>query len=681
MKKYGDWKIMQYSEDDRIRLTKAGFFPLVSALLCSRNITDPDYAEEMLRDDVDLLEDPFLMADMDKAVSRIKTAIESGERIAVYGDYDVDGITSTCLITDYLRKKELHCEAYIPERLTEGYGISDDALHALKKNGITLIITVDCGITASAQVELAERLGIDVIITDHHECPEEIPKAVAVIDPRRKDCPYPFKSLAGVGVAFKLVCALEGSDKAAEVLNEYGDLTAIGTIADIMPVMSENRAIVRHGIRVLGMGKRLGLRKLMEESCPPNKSITSGDVSFTIVPKLNAAGRMGNVRIAYNLLMTNDEDEAAALVGDLCQLNMERRQVENRIFAEASKIVESAGICDGPIVLASEDWHHGVSGIVASRLADRYGVPAVIICIEGDEGRGSCRSFGCFNIFDALDSAKDILSSFGGHAFAAGLTLKKENIDQFRERFCSFFRQNKGICSRPVLNIDFEVTDIGMLSLDNVDALSLLSPWGNGNPPPLLCLTDVRIDSVIPIGCDKHLKIRISKERQSAECVFFSMTADEFGFRAGSCADLAFEPIVNEYRGSRSVQLILRDARQSLSRVLRERRLCDSFFSGKTLTVSERLHILPRRDDFAALWRYISASPETICGDKHTLISEIALRSHICNTGKTYICLRVLDELNLISFIESDEAIEIHIPETTKKVDLNSSKLISDLKG
>ncbi|NLO49359.1 MAG: single-stranded-DNA-specific exonuclease RecJ [Clostridiales bacterium] len=681
MKKYGEWKIMQYSKEDCIRLTKAGFSPLVSALLCSRGIVAPDYAKEMLRDDIDLLADPFLMADMDKAVKRIKTAIKNGERVAVYGDYDVDGITSTCLITDYLRKKGLYCEAYIPERLTEGYGISDDALLSLKNNDITLIITVDCGITASAQVELAGRLGIDVVITDHHECLDEIPNAVAVIDPHRKDCFYPFKGLAGVGVAFKLVCALEGVDRTAEILDEYGDLAAIGTIADIMPVKNENRTIIRHGIEVLSMGKRLGLRKLMEETCPPNKTISSGDVSFTVVPKLNAAGRMGNVRIAYKLLMTKDETKAAGLVEDLCLLNSERRQVESKIYNEASEIVESIGVCDSPIVLASEDWHHGVSGIVASRLSDRYGVPAVIICIEGDEGRGSCRSFGCFNIFDALDSSKDILLSFGGHAFAAGLTLKKENIDQFRDSFCRFFKQNKGVCSKPALKIDFEVPDIGMLSLGEIEALSRLSPWGNGNPPPMLCVTDTRIDSVIPIGCDKHLKLKISKDRHTIECVFFSMTADEFGLKAGSCADFAFEPVINEFRGNRSAQLILRDARQSQRRVLRERRLCDSFFAGKELTISERLHILPRRDDFIALWRYLSSIPDIISGDKHILISEIAMRAHIGNTGKTYIGLRVLDELDLISFLETDGTIEIHIPEATKKVDLNSSKLISELKG
>jgi single-stranded-DNA-specific exonuclease len=465
------------------------------------------------------------------------------------------------------------------------------------------------------------------------------------------------------------------------MLEEYGDLAAIGTIADIMPVHGENRAIVRRGIEVLNRGKRLGLRKLMEESCPPNKTISSADVSFTIVPKLNAAGRMGNVRIAYKLLMTQNENKAADLVSELIALNQERRQIENKIFTEASELVESAGLFDRPIVLSSEAWHHGVSGIVASRLSDRFGVPAIIICIEGDEGRGSCRSFGCFNIFDALDAVKDSLTSFGGHPYAAGLTLKKDQVALFRDLFCDYFIQSETTICKPSLKIDFEVSDMSLLSLQEVEALSLLSPWGNGNPPPLLCLTDIRIDSVTPIGCDKHIKIRISKDKQTVDCVFFSMTADEFGLKAGSSADLAFEPVINEFRGNRSVQLVLRDVRPSSRSVLKEKRLCASFFEGKSLTQAEKLHILPRRDDFAALWRYISSDPETISGDKDMLINDLSMKSHIGNTGKTYICLRVLDELELIHLTEHADTMDIRIPETTKKVDLNSSKLISELKG
>lgn len=683
MKSFGDWIISDYSDDDYKKLKDAGFSSLVSALLCSRGISDPATARELLRDDTGLFNDPFLMADMAKAVARIKKAIEDNEKVAVYGDYDVDGITSTCLITDYLRKKGLFCLAYIPERLTEGYGISEEALKSIKEHGVSLIITVDCGITAQLQIETARELGMDVVVTDHHECPPSLPDAVAVIDPCRKDCEYPFKGLAGVGVAFKLICALEGGhmNQIEKLIEEFGDLVAIGTIADIMPVEKENRAIIIRGIKVLEHGRRLGLRKLVEEACTPHKSISPNDISFTIIPKLNAAGRMGNVRLAYKLLMTQNEAEASKLVDELCKLNQERRLIENKIFDQAYEMVKSGGKVDRPIILASEQWHHGVSGIVAARLSDSFGVPAIIICIEGQEGRGSCRSYGFFNIFEALDASKEHLTSFGGHALAAGLTINRDNIDVFRKSFCDYFLKNEGKSRKPDLLIDFEVDDLNMLSRGEVENISIMSPWGNGNPPPLLCATNVHIDSIIPIGYAKHLKLRISRDGHVLECVFFSVTAEEFMLKAGSMADFAFEPVINEFRGNRSVQLFLRDVRPSKRHIEKEKEICESFFSGNGLTVREKHHILPKRTDFARVWRYISSCSKPLSGDMDDIVFEIAFDSGICNTGKTYVCLKVFDELDLLSLNESDGKINIVLTDKTKKVDLNSSIFISRLKG
>lgn len=683
MKYFGDWIVSGYSKEDYKKLNNAGFSSLVSALLCSRGVSDPAAAKELLRDDIGLFNDPFLMADMVKGITRIKKAIEDKERIAVYGDYDVDGITAACLITDYLRKKGLFCMAYIPERLTEGYGISEEALKSIRENGVSLIITVDCGITALPQIETARELGMDVIITDHHECPAALPDAVAVINPRRKDCGYPFKGLAGVGVAFKLVCALEGADisKTVQLIEEYGDLVAIGTIADIMPVREENRAIIIHGIKVLGRSGRLGLRRLVEESCPPNRSISPNDISFTIIPKLNAAGRMGNVRLAYKLLMTQNEAEASKLVNELCKLNQERRLIENRIFDQAYEMVKAGGKVDGPIVLASEQWHHGVSGIVAARLSDCFGVPAIIICIEGQEGRGSCRSYGFFNIFEALEHSKEYLTSYGGHAFAAGLTINKDSIDAFRESFCDYFLKNEGKSRKPDLLIDFEVEDLNMLSQKEVEAVSAMSPWGNGNPPPVLCISDVHIDSIIPIGYDKHLKLRISRDGHVLECVFFSVTADEFILKAGAIADFAFEPVINEFRGNRSVQLFLRDVRPSKRHIEMEKQICKSFFSGNGLTAREKHHILPKRTDFARVWRYISTCSVPLSGDVDDIVFRIAFDSRICNTGKTYVCLKVFDELDLLNLNENDGKINIVLADKSKKVDLNSSVFMSRLKG
>ena len=488
--------------------------------------------------------------------------------------------------------------------------------------------------------------------------------------------------MAGVGVAFKLICALEDADlnKTRQLIEEFGDLVAIGTIADIMPVKKENRALIIHGIKVLEHSRRLGLRKLVEEVCPPNRSISPNDISFTVIPKLNAAGRMGNVRLAYNLLMTENAAEASKLVDELCKLNQERRLIENRIFEQAYEMVKSGGKVDRPIVLASDQWHHGVSGIVAARLADSFGVPAIIICIEGQEGRGSCRSYGFFNIFEALENSKEHLTSFGGHAVAAGLTIDKDDIDAFRKSFCDYYLENEGKSRKPDLFIDFEVKDLNMLSRKEVEAVSVMSPWGNGNPPPSLCITNVHIDSIIPIGYYKHLKLRISKDNYVLECVFFSVTADEFKLKAGSRADFAFEPVINEFRGNRSVQLFLRDARPSQRHIEMEKQICETFFSGNELTVREKHHILPKRTDFARIWRYIRSGSKPLSGNLDDIVFKIAFDSRICNTGKVYVCLKVFEELDLLSLNERDGKVNIALTDNTKKVDLNSSVFISRLK-
>jgi single-stranded-DNA-specific exonuclease len=313
------------------------------------------------------------MADMYKAVERIRRAVADDERVAVYGDYDVDGLTAASLMTDWLRRRGLRCETYIPERLTEGYGLSEDALRCIKSKSVDLIITVDCGVTATEQVALAREMGMDVIITDHHECPDKLPEAVAVVNPRRKDCGYPYKGLAGVGVAFKLVCALEGPENLGGVVEEYSELAAIGTIADIMPVIGENRAIIHHGMKALRATRNLGLDRLMTEIGIDKARISGTDVSFNLIPKLNAAGRMGRVKTAFDLLLAKDAREASRLACELCEMNLERRRVEDRLQRGRGDVGRREAI-ETPIVLASDNWHHGVSGIVASRLAERFGV-------------------------------------------------------------------------------------------------------------------------------------------------------------------------------------------------------------------------------------------------------------------------------------------------------------------
>lgn len=674
---FDEWKIQGFNPEHTSQLERAGFSPLTARLLSSRGFSEPQKAIEFLQDGPETLCDPYSMADMDKAVARIRRAIESGERTAVYGDYDVDGLTSTCLITTYMRSKGLFCEPYIPERLTEGYGVNEDALRRFKELGVTLIITVDCGVTACAQAQLARELGMDMVITDHHECSGELPPAVAVVDPHRPDCQYPFKGLAGVGVAFKLVCALEGTGRLGQVIEEYGDLAAMGTIADIMPMVDENRAIVRQGIAAMKKRGRTGLSALMAETGVERAKINSINISFILVPKLNAAGRMGKVRLAFDLLMSRREDEAEALAKELCQLNNERRRVENEVYEDALTML-SGGV-DGPIILASEYWHQGVSGIVASRLAEKFGVPAIIICNVDGNGRGSCRSAYGFNIFEALDDSADLLETYGGHELAAGLTMDINNLQAFRERMQAFYKKKEGEGHKLTLFVDYEVDSASLLTIENVEALVSNEPWGGGNPPPILCMRGVAVENITPIGNDRHLKMRVSRDFHFVDCVFFSKTVRELGLRTGMRADIAFEVSINEFRGSRSVQLLLKDARASRIPIDESVDLAMRFFNGDPISPAQRAALLPDRPVFAAIWRSLIAYQGAMAGSVREVVTDLSAAVG-ASCGKVIICLNVFEELGLAEISRCRDNMIVY-PSPGKKVNLNDSKILQKLRS
>lgn len=554
----GEWKIAGYDRETAVKLYRSGVNMLVSVLLASRGVTDLNGANKLINNDLSAVCDPFLLDDMDKAVERIKKAMETGEHIAVYGDYDVDGITSSCLLTSFFREKGCRCEIYIPERLEEGYGIKKTGIKTLADMGVTLIITVDCGITAVEEAEYASSLGVDIVVTDHHECGEELPKAVAVVDPKRHDGNYPEKSLAGVGVAFKLACAVEGAP-VSEMLERYGDLVAVGTIADVVPVTGENRVFIRRGLDKIKRGGRIGITKLCEAAGIDRTQLTAGNVGFTLAPRINAAGRLGKTECAQKLLLTNDEKTAGGLAENLCELNRERQLLEGDIFLQALDMLKENPPEGRPIVLSSSTWHQGVTGIVASRLTERYGLPAIIICLTDGVGKGSCRSVGSFNLYEALEANKDCILSFGGHEMAAGLTIEEERIDELRERIGRHYTEVAKMPPAAELRIDFEVAKAEILSIENVQALSQLEPYGTDNQTPVMCLRNAEILSVIPICSGKHTKLWIEKDKESFECVFFSKTAEELRVREGGFADLAFTPQINEFRGRRSVQLNLLD--------------------------------------------------------------------------------------------------------------------------
>lgn len=554
--KYPNWKIPQTAPQIPKALVQAGYPPLLAALLGQRGMTEPETAEQFLYTKLTCLEDPRALPDMEKAAACLEKAIEAGTSTAVFGDYDVDGITSGCLLTDYLRSRGLPCKLYIPDRIREGYGLNTGAIQTLYDQGVRLIVTVDCGVTAVEEVAFAKSLGMEVIITDHHQCRDVLPDAIAVVDPKRPGCTCG-ENLAGVGVAFKLASVLERSSR--RCLLRYADLVAVGTVADMMPIVGENRYIVRVGLDKLREQPRPGLRSLLEEAGVSDKRLNAMAIGFSMAPRINAAGRLGQTGVATELLLTEDPQRCKKLAETLCEMNRSRQHIEGEIWEEANRLLQQSPPTT-PIVLAAEDWHQGVIGIAANRLAEAYCLPTVMICLDGDMGKGSCRSYGGFPLYQALEACSAYLESYGGHAMAAGLSIRRENLAAFREAMADYYRAHPPT-ELPSLEADLLVDSAGLLEMYNVESLDLLEPCGFGNPRPLLCMTDVYLERIVPMGGGKHLRLHLGKFGRSYEGVFFSQTAETLGAGEGERVDIMFSPQINEYRGRRSVQLLLTDLR------------------------------------------------------------------------------------------------------------------------
>ena len=682
--KYQQWNIAQRSQEAYKAMERQGVPTLVAATLCARGMTDLAEAKGLLSSGEDQLQDPFLMKDMDLATARIGRALRNGEKIAVYGDYDVDGITSTCLLTHYLRAQGGDVCYYIPNRLSEGYGVNREAVEELARQGVRLMITVDCGITAVEEVAYASGLGIDVIITDHHECKEEIPAAVAVVDPHRKDCPYPFKDLAGVGVALKLVMALGGEKRYRALFQEYADLAAVGTVADVMKLLGENRTIVRVGLNHLKKTRRRGLYALMVEAGTLNRAITSTTVGYCLSPRINAAGRMGRAVTAAELILTEDNSQAELLAHELCELNRQRQAVELEIFNQCLALLAGRKQYDC-LVLADKAWHQGVVGIVASRLAEQYACPVFMICLQDDgKGKGSCRSYGGFNLFCALERCADLLEGYGGHALAAGFTIQEENIPAFRARMEEIVRQDTGGEEMvSTLQIDGEIENTALLTVEEVEALSMLEPYGAGNPKPVFSLSGVTITCMSDVGGGRHLKMRASRDGRTVDMIFFSVTRAKSGLTVGDRADVAFYPQINEYRGWRSVQLQVADLRSSLTRAQAERALYEKFRRGEELTPREAAALTPSREEFAGLWRYLKGRSAV------GRVEETALRLSR-NVARTYglretfmrtmVCLEVFGERGLVQVERTTDLLRIDVKQVDGKVDLEQSSIMMRLR-
>lgn len=558
--KFEKWDVHGYERQTAAAMCREGINPLVALTMASRGFTKASDVRDFMRSDLGMLHDPMLLRDMAPAVERIKKAIANNEHIAVYGDYDVDGMTSSCVAASYFRSLGLTCDIYIPGRLDEGYGLNEPAIDELFEKGVTLIITVDCGITAISETLYAASKGIELIITDHHECKEELPAAVAVIDPKRRDCEYPNPFLAGVGVAFKLICAVHGGD-VSELIEDYCDLVAIGTVADVMPMVGENRALVYRGLEILNRTKRPGLKCLMEQACVSDKIVTSSTIGFTLSPRLNAAGRMSRTSVTIGLLLTGSEEEGVRLAAELDGLNAERRSIESRILDEAMGLIDDS-MLDGPLILSREDWFQGVLGIVATRLSEHFYLPSILISTSDGIGRGSCRSFGKFPIYEGLLACSDLLENFGGHEMAAGLTILEKNIPEFRRRMKEFYKSRVKAPPVSTLRVDFEAIKPRLLTMDNVTELMKLEPFGSGNLPPVICMKRAVLQNANSVGGGLHTRVHLVKNGESFDGIFFSKPIEEINAGIGDLVDAAFNVQINHFRGRKSVQLLMHDIRK-----------------------------------------------------------------------------------------------------------------------
>ena len=670
-------------------LEEAGYPALLSSVLAAHGITDGPAAGDFLRIEDTLTLSPFLMKDMDRAASRIRRALERGEHIAVFGDYDVDGITATAILVDHLRRSGARVSHYIPRRIEDGYGLSVDAMRTLRDRGVDLVVTVDCGITGVEEVDFAASIGMDVVVTDHHECKEELPRAAAVVDPHRPDCPYPFKHLAGCGVALKLVLALGGESRAEELLTRYCPLAAVGTVADVMRMVGENRTIVARGLAHIMDGDFIGLQALLEETGLDQKEVTSVQIGYVLAPRINAAGRMGEADRAAELMLCEDPAQARELARELCQLNRQRQAVEQEIYAQAIAMIEQLPPEEKhALVLADHEWHQGVVGIVASRLSEKYACPSFMIHISGHTGKGSCRSWGGFNLFAALEECSDLLLGFGGHELAAGFTIEEENIPAFRRRMnqCVLRFLN----GRPVvsaLDVDVVLRRPEVVTLWEVEQLRRLEPYGSGNSRPLFCLLGVTLDRAQGVGQNRHLKLRFSKGSVQLEGIFFSVTTQQCPCQAGERVDVAFYLQINEFRGSRTVQLQVVDLRPSLQSSAREEeslQLLRRLEAGEELTAKEALRILPSRQQCAAAWRCLRQQIDPSGSQRHYLPFLRQLSAAIPGTDpflRACFCLELFSERGLLSRAIHEEDIRLRLCAVDGKVDLEQSPYWVALQG
>ena len=674
-----NWEVRPLDKDRAAALAQAHNIPFFLAMLLNiRGIERAEEIEAFLGAGAPL-SDPFLLKDMDRAAERITRAIDTMEKIAVYGDYDADGVTSTAMVYGYLETRGADVMFYIPQREGEGYGMNTAAVEHLASLGVTLIITVDNGISSIREVERAKALGVDVVVTDHHRPQETLPAAVAVVDAYRKDDESPYKDFSGAGIAFKLLMALEeGAGDLDDLLETYGDLAAIGTIGDVVPLTGENRTLVNAGLRLLSESERPGVRALLTDSGFTGRQLTATNVAFTLVPRINATGRMGSPERAVRLLTSVDDGEAARLSAEICADNEERRRVEAAISEAAFADIEARGLSeDRVIVVDGADWHHGVIGIVASRITDRFGKPCIVLSRGETEAKGSGRSVEGFSLFEAICACSDLLIKYGGHPMAAGVTLAGDRIDAFRTAINAYAAEKFPQMPAQTVTLDCKLNPAA-LSVAMVESLRRLEPFGNGNPQPVFGLYNMNLCDISAVGGGGHLRLTLEKNGAVLTAMRFNTKPEEFAYAPGDRLDLAVQLEAREFRGQQSLTVIVRDIKPAGFDTEKNIASLASYAAcrrGELLSAQDKTRLLPDRAFLAAAYRALRAQ-----GGKPIEFVRLSARlGPDCTLGRLRTALDAFEERGLVRSAFSGSRLTAEILETSGKTDITQSPVLRAL--
>ena len=670
------WEVRPLDKERAAAFAQTYGVPFFLAMLMNiRGLDDAAHLREFLGEG-EPLSDPFLLKDMDKAAARITRAVDNMEKIAVYGDYDADGVTSTAMLYSYLETRGADVIFYIPQREGEGYGMNIGAVEYLKEQGVSLIVTVDNGISSVQEVARANELGIDVVVTDHHRPQEILPDAVAVVDAYRPDDTSPYKHFSGVGIAFKLLMALEdGAGDVEDLLEAYSDLAAIGTIVDIVPLTGENRTLIRAGLERLSQSDRPGVQALLENAGIAGKALTSTNVAFTLVPRINATGRMGAPERAVRLLISGYEEEAEVLSEEICADNEERRRVEAEIAEAAFADIEAKGYMkDRVVVVDGENWHHGVIGIVASRVTERCGKPCMIISRGETEAKGSGRSIEGFSLFEAICACGDLLIKFGGHPMAAGITLKPENIEAFRKRINQYAAEHFPQMPTQTVTLDCKLNPAA-LSVSMAQSLTQLEPFGNGNPQPVFGLFNMELSNVTPVGGGGHLRLTLEKNGAVITAMRFNTKPEELPYHIGDKIDLAVQLEAREFRGQPSLTVIVRDMKFAAFNTEKNIASLASFEKwqrGEVLSAEDKNRLYPDRACLAAIYRAL----RTVNGKETDQVRFVSQFGKDMTLGLFKTALLVFEERGLVHSEIADDTFTATLIETSGKTDITRSPVL-----